>query len=255
MVATINEMWGDRFKRASLVATLFITFGGAVAILLWPPWRVYDPMPEVEPRIEIIPVDMEMVMAGGNEGSTGGSPNDTPFEKPVSTDPKPTPTTSSQHVTTTPDKTDVNVNTGTGTSPTVNQNALFTKPTGNGTGTGNGDSDGPGTGKGDGPGTGTTSGNGPTGTGTGNYSLAGRSALEKPEPKNVTLKEGKIVINIWVDQNGKVVRTKVNLDLSTINDAKLAAECEKAAKSTPWNKNEEADEEQKGSITYNFKLN
>ena len=255
MVAVINEMWEDRFKRASLVATLFITFGGAVAILLWPAWRVYEPMPEIEPRMEIIPVDMEMIKAGGNEGSDGGSPNETPFEKPISTNPKPTPTTtSSQHVTTNPDKTDVSVPSGTGTSPTINQNALFTKPTGNGTGGGNGDDNGPGTGKGDGPGTGTTSGNG-IGPGYGNYNLAGRSALEKPAPKNVVQKEGKIVVNIWVDRNGKVTRTKVNLDLSTINDSKLADECEKAAKNTVWSENEEADEEQKGSITYNFKLN
>lgn len=255
MVAVMSEVWEDRFKRTSLIATILLTIGAAIAIILWPPWKYADPMPEVEPRMEIIPVDMEMLNAGGNEGSNGGSPNDVPFEKPISTDPKPTPTTSStQHVTTTPDKTDVSVPSGNGTSPTVNQNALFTKPTGNGSGNGNGNEDGPGTGKGDGPGTGTTTGNG-TGPGHGNYSLAGRSALEKPAPKNVTLKEGKIVINIWVDRNGKVVRTKVNLDLSTINDSKLAAECEKAAKNTIWSENEDADEEQKGSITYNFKLN
>lgn len=254
MATAINEIWEDRYKRSSLIATLLFTIGGAITILLWPPWRVYDPMPEVEPRMEIIPVDMEMINAGGNEGSDGGSPNETPFEKPISKDPKPNPTSSSQHVTTTPDKTDVNVNTGTGTSPTINQNALFTKPTGNGKGNGDGDGDGPGTGKGDGPGTGTTSGNG-IGPGYGNYNLAGRSALEKPAPKNVVQKEGKIVVNIWVDRNGKVTRTKVNLDLSTINDSKLADECEKAAKNTVWSENEEADEEQKGSITYNFKLN
>ena len=255
MVAAINEMWGDRFKRSSLIATLLFTIGTVATILLWPPWRYADPLPEIEPRMEVIPVDMDEYYAGGNEGSDGGSPNETPFEKPISTDPKPTPTsTSSKHVTTTPDKTDVSVPSGTGTSPTVNQNALFTKPTGNGTGTGNGDGDGPGTGKGDGPGTGTTNGNG-VGPGHGNYNLAGRSALEKPAPKNVVQKEGKIVVSIWVDRNGKVTRTKVNLDLSTINDSKLASECEKAAKNTVWSENEDADEEQKGSITYNFKLN
>lgn len=254
MAAVISEMWDDRYKKSSLIATLLLTIGTAITIYLWPPWKYYDPMPEVEPRIEIIPVDVSMIMAGGNEGSTGGSPNETPYEKPISDAVKPNANTSPQHVTTTPDKTDVNVNSGTGTTPTVNQNALFTKPTGNGTGTGTGDGDGPGTGDGDGPGTGTTSGNG-TGPGHGNYNLAGRSALEKPAPKNVTLKEGKIVINIWVDRDGKVTRTKVNLDLSTINDSKLAAECEKAAKNTKWSENEDADEEQKGSITYNFKLN
>jgi hypothetical protein len=248
-------MWEDRYKRSSLLLTLLFTIGGAITILLWPPWKYYDPMPEVEPRIEIIPVDMEMLNSGGNEGSDGGSPNETPFEKPISNEVKPTPTnTSPQHVTTTPDKTDVNVTTGTGNTQTVNQNALFTKPTGNGNGNGDGNNDGPGTGQGDGPGNGTTSGNG-SGPGTGNYSLAGRSALEKPAPKNVVQKEGKIVVNIWVDRSGKVVRTKVNLDLSTINDSKLAAECEKAAKNTVWSENEDADEEQKGSITYNFKLN
>jgi hypothetical protein len=253
MTAVIHEMWEDKFKRWSAIITLFINL-----ILLYfyltIRWSYPDPMPQVEPRMEIIPVAQIDLNAGGNEGSDGGSPNETPYEKPISENPVPTPTTNSpQHVSTNQNS-NVSVSSGNNNTPTVNQNALFTKPTGNGTGTGNGDGDGPGTGEGDGPGTGTTSGNG-TGPGHGNYNLAGRSALEKPAPKNVTLKEGKIVINIWVDRNGKVVRTKVNLDLSTINDAKLASECEKAAMNTKWSENDDADEEQKGSITYNFKLN
>lgn len=249
----IAELVDTRYKRISAGATLLLFILLFILFFLYK-WQIPDPMPEVEPRIEIIAVDMEKINSGGNEGSDGGSPNEAPFEKPISENPNPTnATTSPQHVTTQETST-ASVPSGTGTSPAVNQNALFTKPTGNGNGTGNGDDDGPGTGHGDGPGTGTTSGNG-TGPGTGNYSLAGRSALEKPAPKNVVQKEGKIVVNIWVDRNGKVVRTKVNLDLSTINDSKLAAECEKAAKNTIWSENEDADEEQKGSITYNFKLN
>lgn len=247
----VTELVDTKFKRISMgITTLLFILLFILFFLV--SWTIPDPMPEVEPRIEIIPVDLSM--QGAMEGEQGGSLNDTPYEKPVSTEnAKPTPNTSPK--VTTQETSTVSVPTGTNNNatPTVNQNALFTKPTGNGSGSGDGDGDGPGHGTGDtGPGHANGHGNGTVGTG---YSLSGRSALDKPAPKNVTQKEGKIVINIWVDRNGKVIRTKFNPDLSTINDSQLTAECEKAAKKTVWSENEDAEEEQRGSITYNFKLN
>lgn len=251
MKTAVAELVDTKFKRISLgVTTLLFILLFILFFLV--SWTIPDPMPEVEPRIEIIPVEF-MDNQGSTEGQDGGSPNDTPFEKPVSTEnTKPTPNTSPKVTTQETSTASVPTGTNNNTTPTVNQNALFTKPTGNGNGTGDGNNDGPGTGIGNnGPGNNGHS----TGTiGTG-YSLSGRSALDKPAPKNVTLKEGKIVINIWVDRDGKVIRTKFNPDLSTINDSRLTEECEKAAKKTVWSENEDADDEQKGSITYNFKLN
>lgn len=248
MLAAVRELVDTKFKRISVGSTVILFILLFLLFFLYS-WKLPDPMPEVEPRIEIIPVEM---MDQGASGEKGGADHETPFEQPASENTEPTKSTADPIKVTTQTTSTATVASGTNTTNTqeVNNNALFHKPTGDGKDGKEGDETGPGkneVGKeGPGPGEGTV--------GAG-YSLSGRSALDKPAPKNVTLKAGKIVIMIWVDQSGKVIRTKANYDLSTIVDSKLIAECEKAAMKTVWSENEDAEEEQKGSITYNFKLN
>jgi hypothetical protein len=54
------EAWffDNQYPKFNRIHEQFFTIGSTAIILLWPPWRVYEPMPEIEPRMEIIPVDM-----------------------------------------------------------------------------------------------------------------------------------------------------------------------------------------------------
>jgi outer membrane biosynthesis protein TonB len=120
--------------------------------------------------------------------------------------------------------------------------------TGGGTGSGNGTGTGPGSGSGSGGGTG-----GGRGTGVGDYDLGGRKPLSRPAPKYTCNEEGKVVIAITVDRNGKVV--KAERARGTTNPAQcLFDQARQAAMNTKFESSSSAPEQQVGKIIYNFKL-
>lgn len=86
------------------------------------------------------------------------------------------------------------------------------------------------------------------------YSLGGRgiargvTVTEKPQ------KEGIIVMQIWVDRNGNVIRAKFQLRGSTSQDADLIRIAERSALTAKFKSNPDAPEEQVGTITFTFKL-
>ncbi|MFN5771897.1 energy transducer TonB, partial [Flavobacterium sp.] len=122
--------------------------------------------------------------------------------------------------------------------------------TGGGNGPGNGTGTGPGSGSGSGGGNG--SGNG-RGNGPG-YELAGRRALNKPQPAYTCNEEGTVVVQITVDKNGNVIDAKPGARGTTNSASCLASQAKIAALQTKWTASPDGAERQVGKITYNFKL-
>nr|WP_320118531.1 TonB family protein [uncultured Marinifilum sp.] len=98
-----------------------------------------------------------------------------------------------------------------------------------------------------------------SGTGLGNkgisYDLQGRNSLSIPKP-NYNLQEGgKVVVEITVDKNGKVVNARPGMPGSTTSNSSLFEAAKKAALKAKFNSDGSAPAYQKGSITYHFQLN
>lgn len=132
----------------------------------------------------------------------------------------------------------------------VSHGSYGTGGTGNGTGGGTGSGNGTGTGPGSGSGSGGGSGAG-RGTGVGNYNLAGRKVLTKPAPRYTCNEQGTVVLQITVDQSGKVI--KAERYRGTTNSAQcLFDQAKQAAMSTKFDAGTAAT--QVGTIKYNFTL-
>jgi TonB family protein len=112
---------------------------------------------------------------------------------------------------------------------------------------------GPGGGNGNTPGNGT---DGPGGEGKGGprYSLTNRKANSLPIPRAAFQEEGKVVVEITVDKNGNVIKAKPGVKGSTTSNPNLLDIARRAAMSAKFNPANDAPEEQKGTITYNFIL-
>lgn len=134
----------------------------------------------------------------------------------------------------------------------LNSNGYYgTGGSGGGTGGGNGTGNGIGTGSGYGAGNGGGSGNG---SGSG-YSLGNRKALSKPAPKYACNEEGRVIVEVSVDRNGRTVNAIPGVK-GTTNTAKcLLDQAKIAAMNTRWDASSDAPEKQVGKIVYNFNLN
>lgn len=122
---------------------------------------------------------------------------------------------------------------------------------GSGGGTGGGNGTGIGNGSGYGAGSGGGSGNGIGG----GYSLGNRKAISKPAPKYTCNEEGKVVVEVSVDRNGRTVSAIAGIK-GTTNTAKcLLDQAKLAAMNTKWDASNDAPEKQVGKIVYNFNLN
>ncbi|MDR2292626.1 MAG: TonB family protein [Prevotellaceae bacterium] len=88
------------------------------------------------------------------------------------------------------------------------------------------------------------------------FSLQGRSpAGDFPKPAYNLQKSGKVVVEIRVDQNGKVISASAKANGSTLQDATLYKAAEEAALRARFNVDKNAPNLQMGTITYIFKLN
>lgn len=124
---------------------------------------------------------------------------------------------------------------------------------GGGTGGGNGTGNGIGTGSGYGSGSGGGSGSG-SGGGTG-YSLGNRKAVSKPAPKYTCNEQGKVVVEVSVDRNGKTINAVAGIKGTTNTANCLLEQAKIAAMNTKWDASSDAPEKQVGKIVYNFNLN
>ena len=97
------------------------------------------------------------------------------------------------------------------------------------------------------------------GTGLGNkgiaYDLKGRSSLSIPKPHYNLQESGKVVVEITVDKNGKVVNARPGMPGSTTSNSTLFEAARKAAMKAKFNADSDAPAYQQGTITYHFRLN
>lgn len=96
-------------------------------------------------------------------------------------------------------------------------------------------------------------GNAGSGSG-GNYNLAGRKALSKPIRKPNCEEEGTVVVSIFVNQNGKAVKAVPGARGTTNSAPCLFKAAKEAALATKWNADNNAPNQQKGTIIYKFSL-
>jgi len=91
------------------------------------------------------------------------------------------------------------------------------------------------------------------GTGSGiSFSLSGRSAKHLPKPEYKSKDQGKIVVTIWVNKYGKVVKAVAGAKGTNISDLGLQNLARNAALRAKFSSDPNAAETQKGTITYNF---
>lgn len=137
-------------------------------------------------------------------------------------------------------------------TPEINTRALFSgnrnKNTGSGSqgvSEGNGDQGKP-------NGTLTSTNYDGNGGGNGNYSLAGRTKVHIPLPSYKSNVQGRVIIQIWVNRDGKVTRAEFQPKGSSTTNGNLVNKAREAALKASFNPDPSAPEEQKGTITYLF---
>lgn len=135
--------------------------------------------------------------------------------------------------------------------------ALKIKKKHSGKGEGDGKTGGSGSGSkqgvGDGDGTGHGNGN-PGFNGRGGYDLKGRMLIQKPPRMTDSKEEGIVVVEIIVDENGKVITATPGQRGSTTTSAKLYALARQAAKEAKFNSSPDGIKEQRGTYTFVFLL-
>ena len=138
--------------------------------------------------------------------------------------------------------------------------------TGSGTGSGggkqgspNGDPNGTGTGgSGNGPGGGGSGGGTGGGSGGGTGGMVGggisRKALNKPIINAESQERGTVIIDICIDQSGKVVSAQKSRAIN-ITDAAVIAKCVACAKQYNFPSDANAPERECGNVTFKFSVN
>ncbi len=93
-------------------------------------------------------------------------------------------------------------------------------------------------------------GNGGSGGGP-SYDLGGRGAKSISTPNRDFSEEGKVVVDIWVDKDGKVQRVEIGRG-TTVTNSDMLESAKRAALNSIFNKDEKASDLQRGTITYTF---
>jgi TonB family protein len=87
------------------------------------------------------------------------------------------------------------------------------------------------------------------------YKLGGRGSVSFKKPDNPTQKDGTVVVDIWVNRAGKVIRAKSGARGSTTTNPILQKQAEEAALKAKFKADSNAAFEQKGTMTFVFILN
>lgn len=96
---------------------------------------------------------------------------------------------------------------------------------------------------------------GAPGNGGSGYSLKGRKASSLPEPGYTSQREGKVIVKIWVDRTGKVVKVEAPQKGSSITETGMVNQAKNAAMKARFTASDNAPELQVGTITYVFRRN
>ncbi|MEO1011517.1 MAG: energy transducer TonB [Bacteroidota bacterium] len=93
-----------------------------------------------------------------------------------------------------------------------------------------------------------------SGSGTGGYGLNGRSLVNKGKVKQNCNEEGRVVVRIVVDRNGRVISATPGVKGTTNNAPCLLDPAKKTALMHKWNLDSNAPSQQIGFVVVNFKL-
>ena len=93
-----------------------------------------------------------------------------------------------------------------------------------------------------------------SGSGTGGYGLNGRSLVSKGKVQQECNEEGRVVVKITVDRNGKVVSATPGVKGTTNSHPCLLEPAQKTALLHKWNLDSKAPSQQIGFVVVNFKL-
>ncbi len=95
------------------------------------------------------------------------------------------------------------------------------------------------------------------GSGGGNgisFNLTGRNPKALPKPVYTAQAEGKVVVEVKVDQNGNVISARAGVKGTTTSDKQLHQSAYNAAMKARFDINKDAPAQQIGTITYHFML-
>ncbi len=93
-----------------------------------------------------------------------------------------------------------------------------------------------------------------SGSGTGGYGLNGRSLANQGKVQQECNEEGRVVVRIVVDRNGKVIDATPGVKGTTNNHPCLLEPARKTAFLHSWNSDAKAPNQQIGFVVVNFKL-
>ncbi|MGJ8732288.1 MAG: energy transducer TonB [Cellulophaga sp.] len=93
-----------------------------------------------------------------------------------------------------------------------------------------------------------------SGSGGSGYGLSGRKLLNKGQVKQDCNEEGRVVVKIVVDRNGKVLSATAGVKGTTNNHPCLLKPAEATARLHKWNLDTKAPSRQIGFVVVNFKL-
>ncbi len=93
-----------------------------------------------------------------------------------------------------------------------------------------------------------------SGSGTGGYGLNGRSLVGKGKVQQECNEEGRVVVKITVDRNGKVINATPGVKGTTNSHPCLMEPAKKTAFLHKWNLDSKAPNQQTGFVVVNFKL-
>lgn len=246
--SNINE------KKAKIVARIVTVVIATLLLLFVLLWKIITPIPAIAPPTDAPTIEIGLfdgsggdaeTQGGGSNGNTGlpgmQNPNDAANVQPKNP---------ADNGNVTDNNSDNNAaansnHTGTSSTPTVSPEVLAAlnnwkknkgaasiniggdgkgDPYTGGLGNGSGIDHGPGEGD---PGTGNPGGqNGTSPLGNGNRV---RHIISKPEIVNPTQEEGKVVVNVFVDRTGKVVKTEVNPNGTTTLNSVLRSTATQSA--------------------------
>jgi len=212
-------------RRALYASLVFIM----LMILFFLLVSLEEPDPPRQP--EIVEVELPDVIFEQGSQPEGGSENSEESNVPTPSQNVETP---AQEVDTQTEET-VNVVSGQGDTDSDNTNQSEPEPDSDfsfsGSGSGQGTGDGNAFGDGDGVG-GDIDGNVP---GDGKYN-PDRKVLQEPNYKSSAQEEGRIALDIWVDANGKVIKTQYKASKSTTGSQYLLGLAVRAAKTMKYDK-------------------
>lgn len=241
ILKSLQALKEEDHRRALYVSLVFIM----LMILFFLLVSLEEPDPPLkEPIVEIELPDVEILETGSAD--EGGSNSD---EGNPETEVNNVQETVQHHEV--QEESHVTVSSGNGENTNQSQDNNQNQPDntfsfpGNGGGNGNGN----GTGFGDGDGVG-NGGNG-TGPGSGTYN-PNRKVLKDPDFDGHANEEGKIALDIWVDADGNVVKTRLKASKSTSGSAYLISLAEKAAKTMKYDRKPDAGWEHVGYKVFSF---